>query len=193
MMNIFKKKKKLPERNLDNMKQISRLLFIDDKKFAVVDILIRAGWLNTQSIKDVESLDQTEIKDEGLGLTIALKEKYPNKKIIVYSSEDQGRVQAFHKGIDIADARLSKSADPYQFQSIVERFSKDILSLDSCVERIQKTIYNEFGQTMQTEEIIEKITKIYNQDDFSIKNVSKIFNLSNAGSVASIVQFFIAP
>lgn len=46
---------------------------------------------------------------------------------------------------------------------------------------------------MQTEEIIEKITKIYNQDDFSIKNVSKIFNLSNAGSVASIVQFFIAP
>lgn len=45
------------------MKQISRLLFIDDKKFAVVDILIRAGWLNTQSIKDVESLDQTEIKD----------------------------------------------------------------------------------------------------------------------------------
>ena len=25
------------------------------------------------------------------------------------------------------------------------------------------------------EEIIEKITKIYNQDDFSIKNVSKIF------------------
>ena len=63
MMNIFKKKKKLPERNLDNMKQISRLLFIDDKKFAVVDILIRAGWLNTQSIKDVESLDQTEIKD----------------------------------------------------------------------------------------------------------------------------------
>ena len=182
MMNIFKKKKKLPERNLDNMKQISRLLFIDDKKFAVVDILIRAGWLNTQSIKDVESLDQTEIKDahiifvdiqgvgkklhfqdEGLGLTIALKEKYPNKKIIVYSSEDQGRVQAFHKGIDIADARLSKSADPYQFQS------------------------------MQAEEIIEKITKIYNQDDFSIKNVSKIFNLSNAGSVASIVQFFIAP
>lgn len=212
MMNIFKKKKKLPERNLDNMKQISRLLFIDDKKFAVVDILIRAGWLNTQSIKDVESLDQPEIKDahiifvdiqgvgkklhfqdEGLGLTIALKERYPNKKIIVYSSEDQGRVQAFHKGIDIADARLSKSADPYQFQSIVERFSKDILSLDSCVERIQKTIYNEFGQTMQTEEIIEKITKIYNQNDFSIKNVSKIFNLSNAGSIASIVQFFIAP
>ena len=33
MMNIFKKKKKLPERNLDNMKQISRLLFIDDKYF----------------------------------------------------------------------------------------------------------------------------------------------------------------
>lgn len=85
-------------------------------------------------------------QDEGLGLTIALKEKYPNKKIIVYSSEDQGRVQAFHKGIDIADARLSKSADPYQFQSIVERFSKDILSLDSCVERTKKLYTMSLGK-----------------------------------------------
>ena len=98
---IFKsrRKLKLPDRDLNEIKQLSKILFIDDKTFPVVDILKDASWVNTKRIKDAESLDQMEIKeahilfvdiqgigkklkfkDEGLGLVIALKEKYPNKK-----------------------------------------------------------------------------------------------------------------
>lgn len=44
---IFKKKRDLPERSLDDIKSICNILFIDDKKFAVVDILQAAGWKNS--------------------------------------------------------------------------------------------------------------------------------------------------
>ena len=205
-----KRKIKLPDRDINEIKQISKILFIDDKSFPVVDILKESSWVNTKRIKDAESLDQMEIreahilfvdiqgigkklkfKDEGLGLVIALKEKYPNKKVIVYSAEDQGQVQAFHKGIDIADNRLSKLADPYQFQVLVEKYSKEAFSLSECVERIKHEILKEFGTNKTSDEIIDKLTKIYSGKNYSLENVSKIFNLQNAANIASIIQIFL--
>jgi len=212
--NLFKSKSKkpLPQRDVENIKRICRLLFIDDKQFSVVGLLKRSGWVNTTSIKDVDTLDQIEIKDshiifvdvqgvgkklkfsdEGLGLVIALKEKYPNKKIIVYSAEAAGPVQAFHRGIDIADARLSKLAEPYFFLNTVERFASELFSLEACVERIKKILFNEFGQNIETEDIVKKIKNIYTKNDYSVESVSKIFNLDNVGSIASIVGLFLKP
>jgi hypothetical protein len=201
---------KLQERNLDEIKSICKILFIDDKAFPLIDILKTAGWTSTKRIKDAESLEQTEIKeahilivdiqgvgkklkfkDEGLGLIIALKNKYPNKKIIVYSAEDQGKIQAFHAGIDAADKRLSKNSDPYQFQIVIENYAKEAFSLDECVKRIQSQILSEFGSSVETEKIIKNLNKIYNKQDFSIPNISKEFNLQNASNISSIVQLFL--
>ncbi len=211
---LFKntEKIKLPDRDLGEIKQLSKILFIDDKSFPVVDILKDSSWINTKRIRDAESLDQMEIKeahilfvdiqgigkklkfkDEGLGLVIALKEKYPNKKVIVYSAEDQGQVQAFHKGIDIADNRLSKLADPYQFQVLVEKYSKEAFSLSECVERLKNVIMKEFGTSKTSDEIINRLNRIYLDKNFSVENVSKVFNLQNAANVASIVQLFLKP
>lgn len=207
-----KEKTKLKERSLDEIKSACKILFIDDKAFPLVDILKNEGWRNTSRIKDVDALEQTEVKeahilivdiqgvgkklmfkDEGLGLIIALKEKYPNKKVIVYSAEDQGVIQAFHPGLDKADRRLSKNSDPYQFQVAVESFSKEIFSLSECIKRIQNQILKEFGQNLETEKVIENLNKIYTKQDYTIPNISKIFNLSNASNVASIVQLFFTP
>lgn len=207
-----KREIKLPDRDINEIKQLSKILFIDDKSFPVVDILKNSFWINTKRIKDAESLDQIEIKeahilfvdiqgigkklkfkDEGLGLVIALKEKYPNKKVIVYSGEDQGQVQAFHKGIDIADNRLSKLADPYQFQVLVEKYSKEAFSLSECIERIKHEILKEFGTNKTSDEIITKLNKIYIEKNYSLENVSKIFNLQNAANIASIIQIFLKP
>ena len=207
-----KNKKPLPQRDIEGIKQICRLLFVDDKRFPVVNLLKESGWRNTTAIRDVDTLNQIEIKDahmifvdvqgvgkklkfsdEGLGLVIALKEKYPNKKIIVYSAEAAGSVQAFHRGIDIADARLSKLADPISFINAVERFALELFSLETCVERIKKAIYNEFGQNMETEDIIKKIKNIHTKNNYSVESISKVFNLDNAGSIASIVGLFLKP
>lgn len=127
--------------NLELKKNNTKILFIDDEvRFKVVKILQRAGWIHTKLIKDAESLDQIEIndaniifvdiqgvgielnfKEEGLGLASALKNKYPDKKIIIYSAEQKG--DRFHRALREVDDFLQKDADPYQFQRIVEDFA----------------------------------------------------------------------
>jgi ActR/RegA family two-component response regulator len=117
------------------------ILFIDDEiKFQVVNILRRNGWTNTRIIKDVTSLEQPEVasadiffvdiqgvgvslgfKDQGLGLVIALRKKYPSKKIVIYSAEN---ANAFHAAFGQANERISKDADPYEFMEAVERLSE---------------------------------------------------------------------
>lgn len=211
MFRLFSRNRlKVPDRNIEEIKQICRILFIDDKKFDVVDILKNSGWVNTQRIKDVSSLDSVDIRnahlifcdvqgvgktlkfqDEGLGLTIALKEKYPYKKVIVYSAEDAGAISAFHRGLSVADARLSKNADPYEFQSTVDKFSKEAFSLNECVKRIQRVIQDELGTSIETDEIVRNMTKVTVKGQIDIENVSKVFNLQNAAAVASIIQLFI--
>lgn len=204
-----KPKQRLQEKTLDQIKAVCKILFIDDKSFPLVDILKNEGWRNTQRIRDVEALEQTEVKeahilvvdiqgvgkklmfkDEGLGLIIALKEKFPNKKVIVYSAEDQGKIQAFHPGIDKADKRLSKNNDPYLFQVAVENFSREIFSLSECVKRIQNQILLEFGNNIETEKVIENLNSIYLKQDYTNVYISKVFNLQNASNITSIIQLF---
>lgn len=122
------------------VKDSTRILFIDDDdKFKVVKILKNSGWTNTEIIKDVTSLDDRQVveadiyfvdvqgvgvklgfKDEGLGLAAALKDRYPNKKVVIYSAEPRG--ERFHKALRKADAALEKNADPYEFQQLVDGF-----------------------------------------------------------------------
>ena len=211
-MNIkFWKKKHEPlrERSIEEIRGLCKILFIDDKIFPVVEILKTEGWSKTSRVKDVDSLEQMEVKeahilivdiqgvgkklefkDEGLGLIIALKEKYPDKKVIVYSAEDQGKIQAFHPGIDAADKRLSKHADPYQFTVAVEGYAREAFSLSECVKRIQRQISKEFGLNTETEKIIANMNRLYAKKDYSPDNISKVFNIQNAASLSNIIQLY---
>ncbi|WP_339841810.1 hypothetical protein, partial [uncultured Alcanivorax sp.] len=56
-----------------------------------------------------------------LGLALAIKEKYKEKKVIIYSAETEG--DRFHEALRKADSFLAKNADPYQFQRLVEEFT----------------------------------------------------------------------
>jgi len=210
---FFKKNKvKLPERDIDDLKKITKILFIDDRAFGNVDIIKNDGWKNTMRIKDADSLDQTEIreahilfvdiqgvgkrlkfKDQGLGLIQAIKQKYPNKKVIVYSSEDQGKIEAFHPGIDAADSRLPKNADPYQYQVLIEKYSAEAFDLSECIDRIQKLMINEFGHSVTRDEVTKNLENIYKSQTFDVASIGKAFSISNAGSIADIVSLFFAP
>lgn len=205
-----KQKKKIPERSLDEIKNICKILFIDDKSFPIIDMLKGNGWRNIQKVTDINGTDQQEVReahilfidiqgvgkkmkltDEGLGLTVAIKKKYPNKKVIVYSAEDQGHVQAFHEGFELADSQLSKNAKSYEFQFRLEKFAKEIFSLNECVERIKQELIKELGYTSSTDIIINNLEKIYNEKSISTHSIAKIFNLSNAGNLAQIIQLFL--
>lgn len=119
-------------------KDTARILFVDDDTtFQVVRIIRKAGWCNVKAIKDIDSLDAPSIKetdlffidiqgvgralkfkDEGLGLALALKDKYPNKKVVIYSAEPRG--DRFHQAFRVADDFLPKTAEPYEFQQVIE-------------------------------------------------------------------------
>ncbi|MGR5556311.1 hypothetical protein ACQKQC_08420 [Vibrio fortis] len=123
------------------IKNNTKILFIDDDtRFKVVKILNKSGWVNAKLVKDIDSLDchdvldaniifvdvqgvgvELNFKEEGLGLAAALKEKYPDKKIIIYSAEQKG--DRFHEALRKVDDFLAKDVDPYQFTSLVEKFS----------------------------------------------------------------------
>ncbi len=128
-------------KTLEEYKDSTRILFVDDDtRFKVVKILSRSGWVHTKLVKDCDTLDDVNIinsdilfidvqgvgvamgfNDEGLGLALAIKQKYPLKKVIIYSAETKG--DRFHEALRKADYFLAKNADPYEFQKIVEDFT----------------------------------------------------------------------
>lgn len=130
--------------SIEDLKKIINILFIDDDtKFRVVKVLTNEGWKNTKSIIDLNSYNDDKIKnanivfvdiqgvgkileckDEGLGLALNIKTKYPEKKVIIYSAIQSHKV--FHEAIQKVDFLLSKDAEPYEFISLVERFSLEL-------------------------------------------------------------------
>lgn len=135
--------KETPENKKNRIKESTKILFVDDNHtdFQIVSILKRQGWKNTKSIKDVINLDDSKVKesdiifvdingvgttlfkDEGLGLASALKNKYADKKIIIYSVDTKG--DRFHKALREVDGCLSKDAEPFQFSNLIENLLND--------------------------------------------------------------------
>ncbi len=129
---------------LDTRKKLTNILFVDDDtKFKIIKILNIAGWINTKIVKDIENPDseivikahilfidingvglKMQFKDEGLGLANYLKKKYPEKKVIIYSTEPNG--DRFHEAFRKVDDFLYKNADPTEFQEIIEQYSAEI-------------------------------------------------------------------
>lgn len=129
--------------NVEALKATTQILFIDDNhsEYRIISILKNSGWSRTKSIKDVTDLDAQIIidsdiifvdvngvgvklffHDQGLGLASALKEKYPLKKVVIYSAESTG--DRFHKALKVVDHSLPKNAEPYEFINLVESFLK---------------------------------------------------------------------
>ncbi|OGS72686.1 MAG: hypothetical protein A3F91_07165 [Flavobacteria bacterium RIFCSPLOWO2_12_FULL_35_11] len=131
---------------IDSIKHKVHILFIDDDtKFSVVKALKNSGWKKTSSVIDIKSIDIPIIKEtdiffvdingvgkllncqyEGLDIALMLKQKYPNKKVIIYSANNTS--YSFHKAWDICDYKLEKNAIFYQFQSLVEKYGLELYS-----------------------------------------------------------------
>lgn len=115
------------------------ILFIDDEKFGVVNILKNGGWKNTKLIKDIKDLDDADLrrahivfvdingvgialqfKNQGIGLASAIKSRYPNKKVIIYSGEPNG--DRFDRDLRKVDDVIKKNAEPIEFMNIIDGF-----------------------------------------------------------------------
>lgn len=129
----------------EELKVITNILFIDDESFKIVSILRKSeGWINTKSIKDIQSLSAPDIKwahiifvdvngvgsalfnNQGLGVAQELKKRYPEKRVVLYSAESKH--DAFSEAWDVVDARLPKNADPIMFITKVESLADSIFN-----------------------------------------------------------------
>jgi hypothetical protein len=208
------KKKAIQIPTLSDLKQKTKILFVDDLKFNVVDSLkTKDGWKNIQRVSDVDSITQTEVleahvifvdvqgvgkrlgfADEGLGLIVALKETYPEKKVVMYSAESKGQVNAFHQAADIVDGRLKKRPSRYEFDSTIERLAREAFCLNNCVEYLRKILLRDFRIDMSDSEIKEIVENLYNNGTYNDSSIiAAAFNLNNAGAIASIIQLLLMP
>lgn len=131
------------EERLQILKNKVGVLFIDDKQFNIVKILKTAGWKKTKSVLDIKSLDETKVKEaliyfvdingvgkllecpaEGLDIALMLKQKYPTRKVVIYSANPKNEV--FHEAWEQCDHKLIKNALPYEYQGLVENFSLEL-------------------------------------------------------------------
>lgn len=132
------------EAKIEFMKHKLNILFIDDdKKFEIVKVLKDNGWKNTKTVVDIKGVDIPVVKNsdiyfvdingvgkqmnldyEGLDIALMLKQRYPDKKVVIYSANKE--FNAFHEAWTACDYKLEKNALPYQFQNLVENYSIDI-------------------------------------------------------------------
>lgn len=126
----------------ERVMQTTRILFIDDQTdFPVVKIIRQAGWKSVSIKKDIANFSTAEMKsvdiffvdiqgvggalgfsDEGLGLAKALKQHFgKNKKVIIYSAEPRG--ETFHDAWSVADGRLRKNAQPYEYLQLLDQLT----------------------------------------------------------------------
>jgi hypothetical protein len=130
------------EYSTDELRSLIKILFIDDEKtFKIISIIKNNGWKNTSLIADVENLDAPNIREtniffvdiqgigkklglpnEGLDLAFALKEKYPHKKLVIYSTWSS----ILHPALNKADVVLPKNSPSIEYLTIIEKLSKEV-------------------------------------------------------------------
>ncbi|MBT1696074.1 hypothetical protein KK083_04245 [Fulvivirgaceae bacterium PWU4] len=197
LFNAFAKKaEKLPIRDTSETRPLTKILFVDDFKFEIVEYLNTCGWIQTKRIKDIDDITHPSISenhiffidiqgvgkkmgftDEGLGLARALKEKYPEKFVILYSAQPTG--DRFDKTLSIVDDTIRKNADSYEFIKLVEKYATQTFSLDGCVSRIQLHLKNELGISINPTKIEEIISKLGRKPtEIDIDKIAKVFSIS---------------
>lgn len=129
--------------NIEGQKAQTNILFIDNEDFQIVSIIKKAGWKNCSLIKKISDLNTDRIKkaqiifvdirgvgeelfgkDAGLGVAKALKEKYPDTIVILYSAENNWNI--FHDALTLVDDKIEKNAKPIEFISMIEMYADKI-------------------------------------------------------------------
>ena len=113
------------------------ILFIDDQSFDYVKNLKQAGYVNVKKISVVKRIDSPEIcnaniifvdingvgeslfpKEQGLGVAKAIKKRFKDKKVYLYSAQHH----ALNSDFNLLDGVLSKNADPCEFINIIDNY-----------------------------------------------------------------------
>lgn len=192
-----------PEPSLDEVRARCRVLFIDDETdFDIIKVLRNQSW-HIEQLTDLETLDDSKLQqahvvfvdihgvgkalqfaDEGLGVVRAIRDRFPEKMLVIYSIVSEGN--RFHPSLSIADERLPKDSEPYRFLQIIEKLASRCFSPERCVERVIALVRPQLpAAKMSDKELRRAVSAIVSGRTVDAETVSR--SLSVALSVADLV------
>lgn len=209
MFGIFKKKKKkrFHKKSLAELKDKTRILFIDDRETDLVNALQNEGW-RVKYMDDLDSYNNTDLIDsqiiccdingvgiklnvegEGLGLVKAIKTKFPEKKIILYSAISSHDI--FDDAIDLVDKKLFKDGQVHPYDAAITELSEKSYDWDSIIKDVYFRYRSEFGIELSLTEFSDKMQGAINGSEI---DVNKIVKLTSAGvQVAKLIKILLTP
>ncbi len=200
-------KRKFPKRTLSDVKQIARVLIIDDRKPQLIEDLKNEGW-HVRYLSDLDSYNNIELLDshiicldivgvgeklrcdDGMGLVEGIKEKYPSKRVLLYSSVRKHDI--FDQAIDQVDKRVFKDGQPYQFIRSVEQLALQAFDWENCVEEAYNRFKPLFGNEMSLAEFEAMLRKnVKPNGEIDIKKLAKtaIIGLDVSSKLAQFIAF----
>lgn len=210
--NLFKKNKdkKFLKKSLPELKDKTRILLIDDEETNLVESLKGEGW-HIKYMADLDKYNNTDlkdahivcvdikgvgkilnIKDEGLGLIRNIKEKYPEKRIILCSSFSSHDI--FDNAIDLVDKKVYKDGQTHPFDSAIEELSYKLFDWDSLIREIYFKYKSDFGLEISIEEFNAKMKTAIDGNEIDVEKILKITaaGMKVAAGIKTILIHFVS-
>ncbi len=208
MFSNRRKKQLQADLPIERLQDITRVLFIDDEdRSDVIDYLHEERW-HCRQIFDLDSVENAELKDahiicidirgvglklskekQGLDIVLSVHSRYPEKKIILYSSSAIHDI--FHKANDIVDKRIYKrSGDLEVFRSAIEELSRKCFVWNEVVSNAFKQIKSHLPPSMTEDEFSKVLTAaVTARRPWSIDKLTRV--LAAGVKVAQVIQLVI--
>ena len=144
---------------IEEIQKRVNILIIDDDNDSLFDLknILQKNW-HVKSIDDLHDYNSKNLKNahivcidihgvgkkmghsNGVKLLQGIAEKYPNKKLILYSAVSSFD-NIFEKALEFADKSVSKNNIP-EFMATVESLAKDLFSVEKCIS----SLYSNFSR-----------------------------------------------
>jgi len=211
MFGMFSQKKSIfIDKNLSEIKDITRILFIDDQDMDIIKSIQSQGWKikHLYDLNDLNNPDfidshivcvdikgvgkNLQFKGEGLDLAKTIKERHPSKKIILYSSQSTHDI--FNNALDIVDRRVFKDGQTYPFILAIEELAKERFNWTDYIKNIYTNYRKDFGKEIDFNTFKTKMESFYqyNPEEIDKQKIANFANisLSVAGNIASLLGLF---
>ncbi len=209
MFSIFGNKEPKPV-GLEQLKKHTKVLIIDDEEPKDLrEFLKREGW-KTNYLEDLDAFTNRKLVESqiicidimgvgkklhvenGMELVKCIKDRYPEKKVILYSSVSKQDI--FSDAIDFVDRRLRKESSLVPFVTAIQEMSEMTFSWDKTVEYAFEK-FKELQETgMTLDEFKKSIQKTQTKNGIDNKKLGKSLGvgLDISSKIASLLALILA-
>ena len=180
-MFVFRKKMCVLKESIsiEQLQRLTRILFIDDTDQSDLTTYLKSEGWDAECILDIEQITAKNIQRanlifvdvmgigsklklrDGLDVIKLLKETYPSKKIVMYSTNE--RQDYSHPGFELADKKIVKRGSYDTFITTIMDMSKKMFTWEEAInasyDRIKPYLQYEMTQDQYTKIIISSIRK----------------------------------